>query len=54
MNYFFMIHDYPPIVVYHETKDRYNKALEHYDRTGDVSPFVDYMKESMERTWEVH
>lgn len=53
MNYFLMIHDYPPIVVYNETKDKYYKALGHYDRTGDVSPFVGYMKESMEQTWEV-
>lgn len=53
MNYFLMIHNYPPIVVYNETKDKYYKALGHYDKTGDVKPFVDYMKESMEQTWEM-
>lgn len=53
MNYFLMINDYPPLVVYNETKDKYYKALGHYDKTGDVTPFVDYMKESMEQTWEL-
>lgn len=52
MNYFLMTHDYPPLVVYNETKDRYYKALEHYDKTGDVSLFVQYMKDSLEQTWE--
>lgn len=53
MNYFLMTHDYPPIVVYNDTKDRYYKALGHYDKTGEVGLFVDYMKESMEQTWEI-
>lgn len=53
MNYYLMIHDYPPIIVYNAHKDIYYKALGHYDETGDVKPFVDYMKEEMVSTWEV-
>lgn len=52
MNYFMMINGYPPIVVYNETKDIYYQALNTYDRTGDIMPFVNYMKTSMEKTWE--
>lgn len=52
MNYFLMTHDHPPLVVYNETKDIYYKALEHYDATGDIGKFVDYMKQSLERTWD--
>ena len=52
MNYYLMIHDYPPIVVYYDTKGVYYEALEHYDQTGDITPFVSYMKESMEATWQ--
>ncbi len=52
MNYFLMLHNYPPLVVYNETKDKYYRALGHYDKTGDVGLFVDYMKESVEQTWE--
>lgn len=53
MNYFLMVNNYPPIVVYNETKDQYYKALGHYDKTGDVNPFVEYMKNSMEQTWQI-
>lgn len=52
MNYFLMTHDYPPLVVYNETKDRYYKALGHYDKTGDVTLFTEYMKEALKQTWE--
>lgn len=52
MNYYMMIHDYPPVVVFNETKDVYYKALEHYDQTGDINLFVSYVKESMETTWQ--
>ena len=51
MNYFLMIHDVPPIIVYNEHKDRYYKALGYYDQTGDIKPFVEYMKSEMEVTW---
>lgn len=53
MNYFLMTHDYPPLVVYNDTKDRYYKALGHYDKTGDVSLFTEYMKQSMGQTWAI-
>lgn len=52
MNYFMMINGYPPIVVYNETKNIYYQALDTYDRTGDIMPFVNYMRTSMEETWE--
>lgn len=52
VNYYLMIHDYPPMVVYNETKDKYYKALGHYDETGEINQFVDYMKESIEQSWE--
>lgn len=52
MNYFLMLNNYPPLVVYNDTKDKYYAALGHYDKTGDVSLFVQYMKDSLEQTWE--
>lgn len=54
MNYYLMIHNYPPLVVHNETKDRYYQALGCYDQTGDINPFVDYMKDSLEQSWERH
>lgn len=52
MNYFLLINDYPPIVVYNESKNIYYEALDSYDRTGDIMPFVSYIKTAMEATWE--
>ena len=39
-----MINNYPPLVVYSETKDQYYKSLDHYDNTGDITPYLNYMK----------
>lgn len=52
MNYYLLISGYPPLVVYNDSKDRYYEALGHYDKTGDILPFLDYMKLSLEKTWE--
>lgn len=53
MNYFLMIHDMPPVVVYDESKNIYYKALEEYDSTGKIANMVDYLKDSMEKTWDI-
>lgn len=34
-----------------ETKDQYYKSLDHYDNTGDITPYLNYMKKSLEKTW---
>lgn len=54
MNYYLMTHNHPPLIVYDETKDQYYKALGYYDATGDISQFVEYMKESIVRSWEIY
>lgn len=54
MNYYLMIHDYPPLVIYNETKDQYYQALEKYDESGDITPFTQYLKTSLEKSWERH
>lgn len=51
INYFLMIHNYPPFVVYNETKDKYYHVLRYYDDTGNSKPFMDYMIQSLEKTW---
>lgn len=51
MNYYLMLHNYPPLVVYDESKMSYYKALERYDKTGEIDIFVDYMKTAYEQSW---
>ena len=53
MNYYLMIHNYPPLVVANETKDLYYGALMIYDKTGDIGGFVNYMKGAAEQTWSL-
>lgn len=52
MNYYLLTNGHPPLVVRNETKDKYYKALENYDKTGEISQFVNYMKSETTRTWE--
>lgn len=53
MNYFLMTHNYPPVTVFQETKDRYYRALGIYDHTGNIEDFTDYIKTAMEETWQI-
>ncbi len=52
MNYFLLIHDYPPLVVDNHTKDAYYCALGVYDRTGDLEDFVTYIQKATVTTWQ--
>ncbi len=52
MNYYLMIHNHPPLIIFENTKDLYYRALGYYDETGEIDQFVSYMKESMIQSWE--
>lgn len=52
MNYFLMIHSYPPIVIRNETKDIYYTALDTYDETGKIDAMIAYLKSEMVETWQ--
>lgn len=52
MNYFLLINENPPIIVRSDTKDNYYKALELYDKTGEILEFVNYIKSETIKTWE--
>ena len=53
MNYYLMIHDYPPIIIFNERKDIYYQALGVYDESGSLTEFVDYLKKELVNTWKV-
>jgi len=52
LNYFLMTHDHPPVIIYDEDKDKYYKALEAYDKSEDIMPMHDFLRQQTERTWE--
>lgn len=52
LNYYLMTHGYPPLVFHIEDKKTYYMALTVFDKTGEISGFVEYLKEQMVKTWE--
>jgi Fic family protein len=52
MNYYLMIHNYPPLIVYNEDKRMYYECLQKYDETEDLNPLYEFLKHETEKTWE--
>jgi len=52
MDYYLMLNDYPPIVIFNEDKEIYYLGLEVFDRTGKLNNFVKFLQEQMVKTWK--
>ena len=52
VNYFLMINDLPPIIIYNEDKKYYYLALEKFTTKEDISLMVEFLKYEMIKTWE--
>ena len=52
VNYYLMLHDYPPMVIFDEDKETYYMALEVYNRTGKLSGMRKFFEEQTIKTWE--
>lgn len=52
LNYYLMLHDYPPLVLFEEDKQTYYMALAVYDKTGKIDGFLSFLREQMVKTWE--
>ena len=52
VNYFVMINDLPPIIIYNEDKKYYYLALEKFTTKEDISLMVEFLKYEMIKTWE--
>ena len=52
VNYFLMINDLPPIIIYNEDKKYYYLALEKFTTKEDISLTVEFLKYEMAKTWE--
>ena len=51
MNYFLMIRNHPPLIIYDEDKATYYAALEAYDREEAIAPMFEFLRCETERTW---
>lgn len=52
VNYFLMINDLPPIIIYNEDKKYYYLALEKFTTKEDISLMVEFLKYEMIKTSE--
>jgi len=51
LNYYLMINNHPPVIVYDEDKRKYYEALQIYDESEDITPLVEFLKHQCEKTW---
>lgn len=51
MNYFLMIHDHPPLIVFDEDKEIYYKGLQEYDASEILDNLHQFFKYETEKTW---
>ena len=51
LNYWLMINDYPPMIVYEEDRRAYYDALQAYDEHEDLEPLTDFFQEQTVKTW---
>lgn len=52
MNYFLMINNHPPVIVYEEDRPAYYAALEVFDRDLDLKPMTAFLEAETVKTWE--
>ena len=51
LNYWLMINDYPPTIVYEEDRRAYYDALQDYDEQEDLTPLVQFLEAQTVKTW---
>lgn len=52
MNYYLMIHNHPPLIVYNEDKQLYYDCLQKYDEAEELNSLYDFFKYETGKTWE--
>ena len=51
LNYFLLIHNYPPVIIHEQDRKEYFEALEAWDRKQDILPMKNFLKEQSIKTW---
>ena len=51
LNYWLMINNYPPTIVYEEDRRAYYDALQDYDEQEDLIPLVRFLEAQTVKTW---
>lgn len=51
LNYYLLIHDYPPAIIYNEDKEAYYMSLAIFDKSERIDGFIDFLKQETIKTW---
>lgn len=51
MNYFLIINNHPPVIIYEEDRKEYYKALEAFDEAEELEPLVSFLTNQCIKTW---
>ena len=52
LNYWLMINNYPPMIIYEENKRQYYEALQQYDEQENIDSLVAFFEGQTEKTWD--
>lgn len=52
LNYWLMINNYPPMIIYEADKRSYYHALQMYDEQEIIDPLVAFFEKQTEKTWD--
>ena len=52
LNYYLMVNNHPPLIVYDEDKRLYYESLQKYDEDEELSALYEFLKYQVEKTWE--
>ncbi len=52
LNYYLMINDHPPLIIYDEDKSLYYECLQKYDEAEEIDPLYEFLIYETEKTWE--
>ena len=52
INYYLLIHNHPPIIMYAEDKNIYYECLQKYDEVEDINPLYEFLKFETEKSWK--
>jgi len=52
LNYYLMMNNHPPLILYDEDKQMYYECLQKYDENEDLNSLHEFLRYETEKTWE--
>lgn len=51
MNYYLVVHDHPPVIIFYEDRKQYRKAQETFENKKTLDLFTVFLQQQFEKTW---